>query len=416
MWWRVRCSELPSRASRQESSGPDILHTLVVSDVYFPRVNGVSTSIRSFRGDLTRLGFPSTLVAPGYPRHLATDADEDVLRVPARPVPLDPEDSVMSWRELGRCLAAVPRERCDLVHIQTPFLAHYAGVKAARARGVPVVATCHTYFEDYLHHYMPLLPGFAGAWLARGLMTRQLNAVDAVVSPSEPVRQRLLEYGVTRPIHVIPTGMTEDRFVQGDGARFRASCGIAPDTPLLLNVGRVAHEKNLSFLLRMFVELRRQMPAALLMIAGEGPARAALGREAEALGLGGSVRFTGNLDRERGLNDCYAAADAFVFASRTETQGLVLLEAMAQSRPVVSTACLGTRSVLTEASGACVVEEHEQDFAAALAAVLRDRERAQRMGAQGLQWARQWSSLALAGRMADLYRGLAARPPTTGVA
>jgi 1,2-diacylglycerol 3-alpha-glucosyltransferase len=416
MWWRVRCSELPSRASRQESSGPDILHTLVVSDVYFPRVNGVSTSIRSFRGDLTRLGFPSTLVAPGYPRHLATDADEDVLRVPARPVPLDPEDSVMSWRELGRCLAAVPRERCDLVHIQTPFLAHYAGVKAARARGVPVVATCHTYFEDYLHHYMPLLPGFAGAWLARGLMTRQLNAVDAVVSPSEPVRQRLLEYGVSRPIHVIPTGMTEDRFVHGDGARFRASCGIAADTPLLLNVGRVAHEKNLSFLLRMFAELRRQMPAALLMIAGEGPARAALGREAEALGLGGSVRFTGNLDRERGLNDCYAAADAFVFASRTETQGLVLLEAMAQSRPVVSTACLGTRSVLTEASGACVVEEHEQDFAAALSAVLRDRARAQRMGAQGLQWARQWSSLALAGRMAELYRDLVARPPAAGVA
>lgn len=355
-------------------------------------------------------------MAPGYLQHLDTDADEDVLRVPARPVPLDPEDSVMSWRELVRRLAAVPRERCDLVHIQTPFLAHYAGLKAARARGVPVVATCHTYFEDYLHHYMPILPGFAGAWLARGLMTRQLNAVDAVVSPSEPVRQRLLEYGVTRPIHVIPTGMTEDRFVPGDGARFRASCGIAADTPLLLNVGRVAHEKNLSFLLRMFVQLRRQMPEALLMIAGEGPARAALGREAVALGLGGSVRFTGNLDREAGLNDCYAAADAFVFASRTETQGLVLLEAMAQSRPVVSTACLGTRSVLTEASGACVVEEHEQDFAAALAAVLRDRDRAQRMGAQGLQWARQWSSLALAGRMAELYRGLAARPPASGVA
>jgi glycosyltransferase involved in cell wall biosynthesis len=407
---------LPSRASRQESSGPDILHTLVVSDVYFPRVNGVSTSIRSFRGDLTRLGFPSTLVAPDYPQHRNTDPDDGVLRVRARPVLMDPEDSVMSWRDLVRCLAGVPRECCELVHIQTPFLAHYAGLRAARARGVPVVATCHTYFEDYLHHYMPFLPGFAGAWLARGLMTRQLNAVDAVVSPSEPVRQRLLEYGVTRPIHVIPTGMTEDRFVPGDGARFRASCGIAADTPLLLNVGRVAHEKNLSFLLRMFAQLRRQLPAALLMIAGEGPARAALGREAERLGLGESVRFAGNLDRERGLNDCYAAADAFVFASRTETQGLVLLEAMAQSRPVVSTACLGTRSVLTEASGACVVDEHEQGFATALAAVLRDRERARRMGEQGLQWARQWSSLALAGRMAELYRELAARPPVAGVA
>ena len=313
----------------------------------------------------------------------------------------------MSWRALRSCLGGVPRERCDLIHIQTPFLAHYAGIKAARERGVPVVATCHTYFEDYLHHYMPMLPGFVGAWFARSVMTRQLNAVDAVISPSEPVRERLIEYGVTKPIHVIPTGMTEDRFVPGDGARFRGMHGIAADRPLVLNVGRVAHEKNLSFLLRMFVQLRNRQPRALLVIAGEGPARASLMREAGELGIADATRFVGNLDRERGLNDCYAAADAFVFASRTETQGLVLLEAMAQSRPVVSTACLGTRSVLKEASGACVVEENEAQFAAALHGVLRDPARAVRMGEQGHAWARQWSSLSLAERMAGLYRELA---------
>jgi 1,2-diacylglycerol 3-alpha-glucosyltransferase len=406
MCWLVRCWAPALPAHRWRSSGPDVLHTLVVSDVYFPRVNGVSTSIRSFRSDLARLGHASTLVAPGYPQHSGLDGEEDVLRVHARPVPFDPEDSVMSWRSLRRCLEAVPPERCSLVHIQTPFLAHYAGLGIARARGVPAIATCHTYFEDYLHHYMPLLPGFAGAWLARNLMTRQLNAVDAVVSPSEPVRQRLLEYGVTKPIHVIPTGMTDDRFTPGNGARFRAACGIAPDTPLLVNVGRVAFEKNLSFLLRMFVRLRRLVPAAVLLIAGEGPARTALQREATQLGLGRSVRMVGNLDRESTLNDCYAAADVFVFASRTETQGLVLLEAMAQARPVVSTACLGTRSVLTAASGACIAAEHEDDFATAVREVLRNRCRAERMGERGLLWARQWSSLALAARMADLYRGI----------
>ena len=374
--------------------------------MYFPRVNGVSTSIRSFRQDLRSLGVPSTLVAPEYPQ--PTQVESDVLRVQARPVPFDPEDGVMSWGALRRCLADLPREHCDLVHIQTPFLAHYAGLKLARARRVPAVATCHTYFEDYLHHYMPLLPGFAGAWLARSLMARQLNAVDMVVSPSEQVRQRLLEYGVTRPIHVIPTGMTEDRFVPGDGARFRAAYGIAADQRVVLNVGRVAHEKNLSFLLRMFVHASHADPAALLLIAGEGPARTALEREARQLGIAGRTKFVGNLDRERGLNDCYAAADAFVFASRTETQGLVLLEAMAQARPVVSTACLGTRSVLTAGSGACVVDEHEADFAAAVVSVLQDPGRAAAMGEKGRQWAAQWSSLALAERMAQLYRELLA--------
>ena len=353
---------------------------------------------------MTRLGVDSTLVVPAYPQ--VTTPEENVIRVPARPVPFDPEDAIMGWRALQQQLAAVPAKRCDLVHIQTPFLAHYAGLKLARARGVPVVATCHTYFEDYLHHYMPLLPGFAGAWLARSVMTRQLNAVNAVVSPSEQVRQRLLEYGVTRPIHVIPTGMTEDRFTPGAGARFRGQYGIAPKRPLILNVGRVAHEKNLGFLLRMFVQVLRDRPDALLVIAGEGPARTALEYEAHRLGIGTNVRFVGNLDRERGLNDCYAAADAFVFASRTETQGLVLLEAMAQSRPVVSTACLGTRSVLTAASGACVVEEAEEDFAAAVLHVLKQPDQARAMGEKGRTWAAQWSSMTQAERMAGLYQEL----------
>jgi 1,2-diacylglycerol 3-alpha-glucosyltransferase len=386
-----------------------ILHPLIVSDVYFPRVNGVSTSIRSFRQDLRGLGVESTLVVPFYPQLTVHEAD--VLRVPARPVPLDPEDCVMSWRALRRCLAEVPQDRCDLVHIQTPFLAHYAGLKLARARGVPAVATCHTYFEDYLHHYLPLLPGFAGKWLARAIMTRQLNAVDAIVSPSEQVRQRLLEYGVSRPIHVIPTGMTEDRFVAGSGARFRAQYGIAPTRPLVLNVGRVAHEKNLEFLLRMFAQVLRSERDALLVIAGEGPARAALEKEAQRLGIATSTRFVGNLDRERGLNDCYAAADAFVFASRTETQGLVLLEAMAQSRPVVSTACLGTRSVLTAGSGACVVDEQEGDFAAAVVHVLKNRDQASSMGEKSRAWAAQWSSRSLAERMAQLYAQLLPASP-----
>jgi glycosyltransferase involved in cell wall biosynthesis len=273
----------------------------------------------------------------------------------------------------------------------------------ARRRDVPVIATCHTYFEDYLHHYLPLLPRFASSWLARSVMTSQLNAVDVVVSPSDQVRQRLLEYGVQRPIHVIPTGMTEDRFKPGNGQRFREQQGIGAQQPVLLNVGRVAFEKNLSFLLRMFVEVRRRQADALLVIAGEGPARNALMAEAASLGLGNAVRFIGNLDRDTQLNDCYAAADLFVFASRTETQGLVLLEAMAQGRAVVSTACLGTRSVLTPESGAIVVEEHEGDFASAVIATLRAPSSARDRGEKGRRWAMSWSSRSMALRMSELY-------------
>ena len=228
-------------------------------------------------------------------------------------------------------------------------------------------------------------------------------AVDGVISPSAQVRERLLEYGVSRPIEVIPTGMSEDRFVPGDGKRFRNEQGIPAHRPIVLTLGRVAHEKNLGFLLRMFVQLARLEPRMLFVIAGEGPAQGSLEREARALGIAPSIRFVGNLERGRALNDCYSAADVFVFASRTETQGLVLLEAMAQGCPVVSTACLGTRSVLTADSGACVVEESEGAFASAVAGVLRDPGLARVLGARGRSWARRWSSLEMARRLAEFY-------------
>ena len=115
-------------------------------------MNGVSTSIRSFSEDLSRQGVASTLVVPDYGRQDGEEPDAasfEVRRVPARVVPFDREDRAMRRAALRTALAGVARRNSDLVHIQTPFIAHYAGLKLARERGVPVVATCHTYFEDY---------------------------------------------------------------------------------------------------------------------------------------------------------------------------------------------------------------------------------------------------------------------------
>jgi glycosyltransferase involved in cell wall biosynthesis len=115
------------------------------------------------------------------------------------------------------------------------------------------------------------------------------------------------------------------------------------------------------------------------------------------------VHFAGYLERDTELLDCYAAADVFVFASRTETQGLVLLEAMAQGVPVVSTAELGTRSILVPGSGALVVPEDAGEFAAAVVRVLRDAGLRAELSGQGGAYARSWSSAAMARRLAELY-------------
>jgi glycosyltransferase involved in cell wall biosynthesis len=397
------------------------MRILFISDVYFPRVNGVSTSIRTFREELHRLGHATTLVAPEYavaPEQARADGDDEgrTVRIPARPVPRDPEDRAMAWRALRAALARLGEERFDLVHVQTPFLAHYAGVRFAWQCDVPCVTTYHTFFEEYLHHYVPALPRGTMRRIARRFSRHQCNATDTVVVPSTAMLEMLRGYGVTRPIEIVPTGIHVRGMAGGDGAGFRAAHGIPPSRPMLLYVGRVAHEKNIDFLLRMFVRVRAEVPGAVLVVCGEGPALVSLTREAREAGLGDAVRFLGYLDRERDLPSCYAAADLFVFASRTETQGLVLLEALAAGTPVVAIAAMGTRDVLDPEGGARIAPDDEAAFARAVVALLRDRDARLALRAAAERYAVGWEAPLMAKRLEAVYARLvlARRAPANG--
>jgi 1,2-diacylglycerol 3-alpha-glucosyltransferase len=390
------------------------VRVLFISDVYFPRVNGVSTSIRTFREDLANCGVETVLVAPRY-KVEAPDDDGSVIRVPSGYVPRDPEDRRMRWSALTRTLDNLPRDEFDLVHIHTPFIAHYAGVRFARRANLPSVATYHTFFEQYVEHYVPAMPSWMGRYLARAFTRAQCDDVQGLIAPSDPMRDILLQYGISTPIHVLPTGLPADRFGAGDGKRFRAHAGLPPDRPLMTYIGRVAHEKNIEFLIQVFTKVRAAVPGAMLVIAGEGPARDSLRQLVASLKLESDVYFAGYLDRNTALLDCYAAANVFVFASRTETQGLVLLEAMAQGAPVVSTAELGTRSILKTGCGALIVGEKQDEFAAAVVRVLQDDGLQRELGERGRVYAKTWSSASMARRLADLYDTIRVAPRASRV-
>lgn len=390
------------------------MRVLLVSDVYFPRVNGVSTSIETFRRTLADCGVEVRLVVPRY----AGEPDEPgVVRVAGRPLPGDPEDRLVGWRAMHRAVAEAARD-CDLIHIQTPFVAHYAGLSAARRQALPVVATYHTLFEEYLQHYAPFLPA---AWLqrqARAFSRRQCNALDAVIVPSTAMRARLADYGVTAPLHVLPTGIPLSRFAAGEGSAFRYRHGIPARRPVALFVGRVAHEKNIGFLLEAMLHARRLCPEVLLVVAGEGPAMPALKEQVGRLGLHSAVHFIGYLDRSRELPDCYAAADVFVFASRTETQGLVLLEAMAAGLPVIALAEMGTVDILAPGRGAIAAPGDSKAFGEVLGEFLNSPSAWRRLRDEAPHYAAEWSDSAMAARLAALYGSLGQRrqPALTAVA
>ena len=346
------------------------MRILMLSDVYFPRINGVSTSIQTFRRQFGALGHEVLLIAPYYgpatepePRHRASTCPHGAH---------GPEDRLMGIRAVLALEPALRERRFDLIHIHTPFVAHYAGVALSKRLGVPRVETYHTFFEEYLHHYVPVVPRRVDARVGAALLPRPVQRSRRGSGALTRDADVLRDYGVHAPVEIIPTGIELERLSGGNGPAFRQRHGIPPERPVLVHVGRVAFEKNIDFLLRMLVRVRADVPDVLLVIAGEGPSSGHLRRLARRLALERNVLFLGYLDRRNVLLDCYCAGDAFVFASRTETQGLVLLEAMALGLPVVSTAVMGTRDILEAGRGALVPREDETEFAARVADLLRD--------------------------------------------
>jgi len=332
-----------------------MMRILMISDVYFPRANGVSTSIQTFARGFTNKGHQVTLIAPDYGRK--EPEPFEILRIPSRYLPLDPEDRVLRLRDIKMHHKGLAARRFDLLHIHTPFIAHYAGLGLARRLGLPVVESHHTFFEQYLDKYVPFVPS---SWLrfgARRFSATQCGDVDALIVRSQAMLRVLWSYGVKTQAAVIPTEIELAQFRHGEGERFRAHHGIAPGRPVLIHVGRLAFEKNIDFLLQMLTLVRPTVPDVLLVIAGEGPARRSLENLATRLGLRDNALFVGCLSRDGALGDYYCAGDAFLFASRTETQGLVLLEAMALGVPVVSTAVMGTREVLRSGRGCLIAED-----------------------------------------------------------
>jgi 1,2-diacylglycerol 3-alpha-glucosyltransferase len=381
------------------------MNILLISDVYFPRVNGVSTSIRTFTEQLQKLGHTVHLIAPDYG---VTTIDEVwITRVPARSIYFDPEDKLMKYQDILRLTPSLERKKFDLVHIHTPFVAHFAGLKIAKRLGLPVLETYHTFFEDYLHHYLPIIPKSIAKNMARFISKKQCNQLDAIIAPSQPMLDVLRGYGVTVPAEVIATGLQESSFKESDGDAFRQKYNIPLGKQMLLYVGRVAHEKNIGFLLKVAKQLSMHQPEILLVITGEGPAETSLRQQVQMLGIEKNVQFIGYLNRNTELNACYKAADIFVFASKSETQGLVLLEAMAQGTPVVAIAELGTASILVEGQGAHIATENEIVFAEKINDLLNNKLARGILGDVGKNYAhKHWSALAKTDQMLNFYREL----------
>jgi 1,2-diacylglycerol 3-alpha-glucosyltransferase len=385
----------------------DAVRVGMFSDSYLPRISGVVRSVESFVTELRRQGHHASVYAPGYPGYV--DRDPDVVRFPSVQAPGVP-DFPLAIPVARRFVADLRARRLTMIHTHSPFLLGSAGRYAARRLRLPLVFTHHTMYSEYVH-YMPLVSQRFSREVVTKYTVRYCNRCTLVIAPSEAVRTFLTAGGVRARIEVLPTaGLDLARFGRLDPSWVRRRYGISAGAPLLITVGRLAREKRFDNLLASFARAARGGPERLLVVGG-GPQAAELRRVARTLGIAGQVAFSGPLEHDRVL-DCYAAADLFAFASPTETQGLVVVEAMAAGLPVVAVGTGGVAEVVGHEETGLLVPQDIDALAAAIRRMLDDPGLRRRCAEAGRRAAREYAIEEVVQRLVGLYRQTAQHTAT----
>jgi len=340
------------------------MNILMMTNTFTPFVGGVSRSVTAFARECRNAGHRVVIVTPDFEG--APDSEEDVIRIPAIQH-FNGSDFSVALPIPGYLSLRLEQFRPDIVHSHHPHLLGNTAVRIASRFGRPLVFTHHTMYEHYLH-YVP-----AGANRLRqfviALVTGYCQLCDRVIAPSRSVAAVLRRRGVETPIHVIPTGVDVQRFGRGDGRAFRRSFGISQKAFVAGYVGRLAPEKNLPFLAQAMCDCAARKNNVEFLVVGSGPSEDAIRETFDERGLSDRLCFTGSLDGQD-LVDAYHAMDVFVFASCSETQGMVLTEAMAAGKPVVALDGPGVREVVKDRfNGRLLRRRSTRDFTAAVAQI-----------------------------------------------
>jgi 1,2-diacylglycerol 3-alpha-glucosyltransferase len=397
-------------------------------DTYWPKIDGINTSVGLFTKELRKRGHEVLVIAPAHPEAEYKDVDEDTILLPAVKTEWIYPGTALGkfWQGFGtgRVADRFARWRPDILHSHTEFtiglwMASYWRTRLGHL-GTRRVHTYHTLWTEYLF-YLPL-PEAATQPLVRYLAPRTTKKrFDGVIAPTEKMREALIDdWGITpewAQIDVVPTGIDISQFSKGDNARFRAKYGIADDENVLLYLGRIGTEKNIELVIKTFAELkRRNIQKARFVVAGGGPEGYVEKLKKSAVDMGLDITWTGFVRGQDWL-DTYAAADVVLFPSVTETQGLVVVEALAAGVPLVSVEAMGPASTMKGERGCLFAGNDPVAFADATLRLLSDDVLYERKKREALDIAKNSSVEKRTDELLDVYeRCLGIRPRSAGAA
>lgn len=375
----------------------------IFTDDYFPSIDGAVTAIYTYTKEFFKLGHKVYIFAPRYPNY--QDKEDYILRYFSIPAPFPPKYR-LAIPYVPAIIKKVKELEINVIHSHSPFQMGWISTYVAKKLKLPAFMTYHTLYSEYAVNYMPWFP-FPDLLrkYTQGLSRLACNKYDLVFSPSPQMKDALLQYGVKSRIDVLPTGVDIDSLQNPDGSSFRKEYGISNDEKVMLFMGRLGREKNVSMLIRAFERILQGIPASKLIVCGEGVDKPDLMNLAKELKISDKVIFPGFVTGQKRTN-CYAAADVFTFTSLTETQGLVLLEAMALGKPVVAVGEMGVLDVLDKEKGGLLTKNNLDDFTQKVIRMLTDKALYMQKSEEAKKRAYEMSSFTIAEKQVEYYREL----------
>ncbi len=375
---------------------------VVFTETYLPTVNGVVNSIELFRHELTKRGHQIFVVTPHSDAE-GFKAREHVFRLPSFPIIGQPSHP-LAYMYLNHALSIVDEIKPDIIHVQGMFSAGILGKRAALKRHIPHILTYHTHLEGYAHYAGPL------AFIVKPLLrwwTRYFSRhFDVIITPSPSMAKVLKKYGVKNDIVALPTGIELKNYTPHEKNALRKKLNFNPTSIYILSVGRLAEEKNVKRLLSDFGRIHVRQPNAKLLLAGDGPDRHVYETIVKAHGLENFVTFLGVVPHDR-LIEYFVACDIFAFASLTDTQGIVLIEAMASGTPAVVFNALGPGDIIKHNENGLKATPDTDQFYEHLHLMVENNDLREKLSLGALREVRKYSIEKTTDQLEQIYKVLA---------
>lgn len=376
------------------------MHIAYFTNTYLPVVSGVVRSVQLFREALSSLGHNVFIFAPEDDYE---DTKPFIFRYPSLRLPL-PGDIPTALPVSAFVDQLIPTLKLDVIHTHHPFLLGQTAANKARDHNLPLVFTFHTQYQEYTH-YIPFSQEQVQEFIKNRVMNwlrEYMRKCQHIVIPSESMRSILIEeYGLVDRYTVIPTGVDIEPFKSASGAALRAEWGWDNDK-IIVSAGRLAEEKNWVTLLQAFALAQKKQSRLRLVLVGDGPQAEELRELAGELGIAEHVLFAGKVPFEQ-VPAYLKAADLFAFASVTETQGLVTLEAMAAGLPVVAVAGPGTQDIVEDGAQGFLVRNDPNALAKGIVKLVKNPDLIGQFRTAALRKSRAYDNKRLARKMIKVY-------------